>query len=190
MKFSSIIFLSFFLLPSFYYMSADHIESFQVNGIHVAVGLFLLVLALFEEVVFRFLLPKIFGESLKLVLLSSILFATCHLFNDGSSITSFIVTFVASLILFWIRFNIGFSFSVIAHFFWNFQIAVLFGQKVSGFDLLGKVGVEPILKTDKVHQSAYGIEGEFSTLIISVVLFVLLSLRVAYVQKFRVQQHA
>ncbi len=163
------------LFPIVMYCFSSNITFNGINDLHLLLACFILLWAFIEEFIFRFFLPKLFGKELIHILIYSALFSLIHIFNDNFYFFAFINTFLISLVLFKIRYELGFKYAVCFHFLWNFIVAIAFAGILSGinFTQLMREKLEDynsifIGISDK---SSYGIEGSWLLTLTLIVFF-------------------
>ena len=107
------------------------------SGYFVTVSLLLLIEAVFEELMFRGIIFQALLERFGIIVsvsLTSILFATGHLFNSYVSVFAFLNIILAGLMFsaMYIK-TYSLWLPISFHFFWNWGQAIL-GSRVSGID--------------------------------------------------------
>ncbi|WP_367227184.1 CPBP family glutamic-type intramembrane protease [Shewanella sp.] len=174
-KLSQMYFL-ILLFPIIYAVTNSSIDYLGFHWLHVPLALLILSMSIIEEVIFRLLIPKVFGRSYTSVILYSIIFALIHIINPGFGVYSFINTFIVSILLYQIRFSLGFKYSILFHFSWNTILAIVLGMTVSGADFTSVVrevftspGYNSIFSQETVFNSGYGIESSktFTLILVS-----------------------
>lgn len=178
----SLVQFSIILVPFFVALDSDGAEYFGFNSIQLFLTFAILAYAFFEEVIFRCFIPSIFGCGIVVVFLSSIGFSLLHITNVGFGIIPFINTFLMSIVLYQIRFSLGFGYAVMFHFLWNSVLVVVLGTPVSGYDVqkfltddLGWHTSSSILSIESNYKAGYGVE-ESVELLFSLVFIIFITI--------------
>lgn len=132
--------------------------------------------ALFEELVFRFIiyedLPKIL--TYKNLFLISITFGIFHLFNPNFSVIGIINVIFAGVLfsVIYLKTN-NILFSSIIHFLWNYIIGCVFSSNVSGLQIISICNYKT--KGNIIFNGGeFGLEGSLITSIVLIIAIVLL----------------
>lgn len=148
---------------------AFHIAGANRTAVLLAPIAELILVAFFEEILFRGIIYRIIEKSLGswlALLLSAILFALAHLPNDGISVLGVAVTAVAGLMFgaaylvtrrLWLAVGI--------HFAWNFMSDVVFSLPTSGHPAKGLLQGQ-LSGPEWLSGGAYGIEASLLTLVV------------------------
>jgi membrane protease YdiL (CAAX protease family) len=168
-----------FILPLLLFLIPFGIELQKVDMEKVlSSGLFLLLSATFEELLFRgVLFQKLIERKGEIVSIfsSSLVFALLHSFNPSYSFVAFINIFLAGVLLavmfvrtYMLWLSIGF------HFGWNFWQAFLLASPVSGLNFeIGLFNTKITMFNEILFGGSFGIEGGIcSTVILGIAIWV------------------
>ncbi|MCP4977973.1 MAG: CPBP family intramembrane metalloprotease [Maribacter sp.] len=92
------------------------------------------IYAAIEEWIFRKFLYDRFGGNFRAAIITSLLFSAAHMFNTEIYPIALINTFLIGFLLVIVRNISGFWECIKLHFIWNWVIAVLFSDILSGID--------------------------------------------------------
>lgn len=166
-----------------------HIEVVSLRPLFLLSSLIsIFLIALLEEVYFRGYLINILlqrHDRLISLIISSIIFASLHIFNNNSSITSIINTFFAGLILglLYIKTN-NLWYAVGFHFIWNL-IQSFLGFNVSGINMPSLFKMSYVSK-NIINGGNYGFEGSIicTLILITINIFLLTNYKKQYQQVY------
>lgn len=163
----SIVLIANYLLGNF----STKFDSFQVNFTLIVNILVIFIIALQEELIFRgFLINSLelrFSTATS-VLLSSVIFASLHIFNTNFTYISAINTFLAGLLLglLYVK-SSTLWLPVFFHFFWNFLQPVMLNSPISGINFDIKIfDINQTEYLNILNGGAYGFENTIAATIV------------------------
>lgn len=115
------------------------LNTFNIISVLV-ISVLILVLSFIEELIFRGFLLDAFGNTYKSIFLNSTIFALVHIFNAGFFPVAIVVTFLISVILCLVKIYSGIKQCIYLHFFWNWIVAVLLSDTLSGISVSEVLG--------------------------------------------------
>lgn len=141
---------------------------------------YFMLVAVFEELMFRTLPLYAFAERYPIViaiLLNSLLFGAIHLANPGFTWIAMVnITLAGALFSIFTLQKRNVSWAIGIHFTWNFTQGILLGYKVSGTDSPGVLSAKP-LGSDYLSGGTFGIEGSIVCTAVLAILIVFLWFR-------------
>ncbi|RYG18237.1 MAG: CPBP family intramembrane metalloprotease [Chitinophagaceae bacterium] len=152
--------------------------SFSVGEINVGVfllySLYFLIVALFEELLFRTYALFVLAETYPIpvaVGINGLLFGLLHSFNPGFTILALVnITLAGILFSLFTLYYRSINWVVGIHLGWNFTQGILLGYKVSGTDMPGVLTAEPI-GASYLSGGGFGIEASLiCTLILTLII--------------------
>lgn len=170
----SIVLIANYLLGNF----STKFDSFQVNFTLIVNILVIFIIALQEELIFRgFLINSLelrFSTATS-VLLSSVIFASLHIFNTNFTYISAINTFLAGLLLglLYVK-SSTLWLPVFFHFFWNLLQPVMLNSPISGINFDVKIfDIDQTEYLNILNGGAYGFENTIAatTVLILCILY-------------------
>jgi membrane protease YdiL (CAAX protease family) len=140
--------------------------------------LFFIIVALFEELMFRSFPLFAFAERYPIsitIILNSVLFGLIHLANPGFNAVAMLnITLAGALFSIYTLQKRNVSWAVGIHFGWNFTQGILLGYKVSGTNTPGILLAKPVGQ-NYLSGGVFGIEGSiFCTIALSILIIWLL----------------
>ncbi|MCL1142738.1 CPBP family intramembrane glutamic endopeptidase [Shewanella gaetbuli] len=177
-KKSTLAVLYFLLLfyPVFSLCNDFTISLDSFRWIHLILAIFFLIAAFFEEFVFRYVLPELFGKCLIKLLVYSCIFSVAHTLNGGFSFSAFINTVIISILLYQMRYELGFQYAVLFHWLWNSIIAVAFGGVLSGVNVSKIIENYSSIFQALPEQPLYGVESDWLLTVSMLTTFLIIKL--------------
>lgn len=122
----------------------------------VLLSIFILIFSFIEELIFRKGLLDALGNTYKSIFINSVIFSIIHIFNAGFFPVALAVTFLISVLLCLIKIYSGFRQCVYIHFLWNWVVAVLLSDNLSGISVSEMLGKDfPFLINSTIFQLSY-----------------------------------
>ena len=141
---------------------------------------FYLLVALFEELMFRTIPLFVFAERyhyLFAIVINGLLFGFVHMNNPGFTWLAMLnITLAGALFSIFTLLKKNISWAIGIHFSWNFTQGVLLGYKVSGINSPGVLTAKPIGES-YISGGSFGIEGSIICTIVLILLIVWLLVR-------------
>ena len=141
---------------------------------------FYLLVALFEELMFRTIPLFVFAERyhyLFAIVINGLLFAFVHMNNPGFTWLAMLnITLAGALFSIFTLLKKNISWAIGIHFSWNFTQGVLLGYKVSGINSPGVLTAKPIGES-YISGGSFGIEGSIICTIVLILLIAWLLVR-------------
>ncbi|RZL47666.1 MAG: CPBP family intramembrane metalloprotease [Pedobacter sp.] len=142
--------------------------------------IFFLLVAVFEELMFRTIPLFVFAERYPIIvtiLINGLLFGFVHMGNPGFTWVAMInITLAGALFSIFTLLKKNISWAIGIHFGWNFTQGILMGYKVSGTNSPGVLTAKPIGEP-YISGGVFGIEGSFICTIVLLILIVWLLTR-------------
>ena len=141
---------------------------------------FYVLVALFEELMFRTLPLFVFAERyhyLFAIVINGLLFGFVHMSNPGFTWLAMLnITLAGALFSIFTLLKKNISWAIGIHFSWNFTQGILLGYKVSGTNSPGVLAAKPIGES-YISGGTFGIEGSIVCTILLILLIVWLLVR-------------
>lgn len=141
---------------------------------------FFLLVAVFEEMMFRTIPLFVFAERYHFIfaiIINGLLFGFVHMSNPGFTWLAMLnITFVGALLSIYTLLKKNISWAIGIHFSWNFTQGTLLGYKVSGTNPQGILTAQPI-GSAYLSGGSFGIEGSIICSILLILLIVWLLLK-------------
>ena len=160
------------------------LQTNQISAsLFIAYFFFFLVVAMFEELMFRTLPLFVFAERYPIVitiLINGLLFAFVHAGNpDFTWLAMLNITLAGALFSLFTLLKKNISWAIGIHFGWNFAQGILMGYKVSGTNTPAVLSAKPIGQAF-ISGGSFGVEGSiiFTAVFLAMIIFILKNYRI------------